>query len=165
MGLIKRPELLDSEHGVLDFDCGNETLNDWLRKRAFKNQKQGASKTFVVCDGKQVIGYFALATGSVERMNVPSSLSRNMPNPIPVIVLGRLAIDRRFHGEKLGSALLKDAIQRTIIISEHVGVKALLVHAISEEAKNFYLYHNFIESPLESMTLLLSMKNKERLTG
>jgi GNAT superfamily N-acetyltransferase len=86
-----------------------------------------------------------------------------MPNPIPIIVLGRLAIDRQSQGGKFGSALLKDAIQRTIHISENVGVKALLVHAISEEAKKFYLHHNFIESPLESMTLLLSMNNKKRL--
>ena len=163
MGSIKRPELLDSKHNVLDFNCGNETLNDWLKKRALKNQKQGASKTFVIYDGKQVVGYYALATGSVERISVPKSLARNMPNPIPVIVLGRLAIDKNFQGEKLGSALLKDAIQRTIYISENVGVKALLVHAISEEAKKFYLHHNFIESPIESMTLLLSMKNKKRL--
>ena len=164
MGSIKRPELLDSKHNVLDFNCGNETLNDWLKKRALKNQKQGASKTFVICDDKQVVGYYALATGSVERINVPKSLARNMPNPIPVIVLGRLAIDKKIQGEKLGSALLKDAIRRTIFISENVGVKALLVHAISEEAKRFYLHHNFIESPVESMTLLLSMNNKKRLT-
>jgi len=162
-GVIKRPELLGSKHNVLDFNCGNETLNDWLKKKALKNQKQGASKTFVICDGKQVVGYYALATGSVERINAPKSLTRNMPNPIPVIVLGRLAIDQQFHGKKLGSALLKDAIRRTIFVSENVGVKALLVHAISEEAKNFYLYHNFIESPIEPMTLLLSMNNKKKL--
>ena len=163
MGIIKRPALLDSTHNVLNFDCGNETLNIWLKKTALKNQKQAASKTFVICDNKQVIGYYALATCSIERINVPKSLTRNMPNPIPVIVLGRLAIDQQFHGEKFGSALLKDAILRTIYISENVGVKALLVHAISEEAKKFYLHHDFIESPIESMTLLLSMNNKKRL--
>jgi GNAT superfamily N-acetyltransferase len=162
-GVIKRPELLDSKHNILDFNCGNETLNDWLKKKALKNQKQGASKTFVICDGKLVVGYYALATGSVERINAPKSLTRNMPNPIPVIVLGRLAIDQQFHGKKLGSALLKDVIRRTIFVSDNVGVKALLVHAISEEAKRFYVHHNFIESPIESMTLLLSMNNKKKL--
>ena len=163
MGSINRPELLDKIHDIADFDCGNETLNDWLKKRALKNQNQGANKTFVICDGKQVIGYYALATGSIERINVPKSLTRNMPNPIPIIVLGRLAIDRQSQGGKFGSALLKDAIRRTIFVSDNVGVKALLVHAISEEAKRFYVHHNFIESPIESMTLLLSMNNKKKL--
>ncbi len=165
MGVVNKPELLNSNHTTADFNCDDVTLNEWLSKKALKNQKNKASQTFVICNDDKVIGYYALATGSVERMKAPKSLARNMPNPIPVIVLGRLAIDTEFHGRGLGSgsALLKDAIQRTIYISENVGVKALLVHAISDAAKSFYLHHNFIESPHESMTLLLSMSNSERL--
>ena len=163
MGVVKKPELLNNSHNTADFNCDDDTLNEWLSKKALKNQKNKASQTFVICNGDKVIGYYALATGSVERMNTPKSLARNMPNPIPVIVLGRLAIDNEFHGKGLGAALLKDAIQRTIYISENVGVKALLVHAVSDAAKSFYLHHNFIESPHKSMTLLLSMSNSHIL--
>ena len=163
MGVVNKPELLNSNRNTSDFNCDDATLNEWLSKKAFKNQKNKASQTFVICNDDKVIGFYALATGSVERMKTPKSLARNMPNPIPVIVLGRLAIDTEFHGRGLGAALLKDAIQRTIYISENVGVKALLVHAISDAAKSFYIHHNFIESPHESMTLILSMSNSDRL--
>lgn len=163
MGVVNKPELLNSNHNTEAFNCNDVTLNEWLSKKALKNQKNKASQTFVICNDDKVIGYYALASGSVERVKAPKSLVRNMPDPIPVIVLGRLAIDSESHGKGLGSALLKDAIQRTIYISENVGVKALLVHAISDAAKSFYIHHNFIESPHESMTLLLSMHNSNRL--
>ncbi len=163
MGVVNKPELLNNDHNTENFNCNDATLNEWLSKKALKNQKNKASQTFVICHDGKVIGYYALASGSIERVKTPKSFARNMPDPIPVIVLGRLAIDNEYHGKGLGSALLKDAIQRTIYISENVGVKALLVHAISDGAKSFYLHHNFIESPHESMTLLLSMSNSNRL--
>lgn len=159
MGIISKPELLTITHNIANFNCNNDTLNDWLKKRSFKNQKNGASRTFVIGNEKRVIGYYALATGSIERIKTPKSISRNMPSSIPVIILGRLAVDIQYHRKRLGVALLKDAILRTLLISENAGVKALLVHAISEEAKNFYRYHDFIETPSEPMTLLLSMKH------
>ena len=159
MGVISKPELLTITHNIADFDCNNDTLNDWLKKRSFKNQKNGASRTFVIGNEKRVIGYYALATGSIERIKTPKSISRNMPSSIPVIILGRLAVDIQYHGKRLGVALLKDAILRTLLISENAGVNALLVHAISEEAKNFYRHHDFIETLSEPMTLLLSMKH------
>ncbi len=163
MGVVSKPELLNGTHNTADFNCSDPILTEWLNKKALKNQKNKASQTFVICNDNNVIGYYALASGSVERVKSPKSLTRNMPDPIPVIVLGRLAVDSDNQGKGLGSALLKDAIQRTMYISEHVGVKALLVHAISDEAKSFYQYHNFIESPHESMTLLLSMSHSDRL--
>lgn len=160
MGKITAPALLTPSHEVLNFDSGNSTLDDWLIKRALKNQETGASRTFVVCeDGAVVIGYYALATGSIERISATGNFSRGMPDPIPVIILGRLAIDTRYQGKRLGAALLKDAMLRTLSISNNVGVRGLLVHAISDAAKQFYLQYGFQESPLEPMTLHLSIKN------
>ena len=158
MGKITAPDLLSPEHDLGSFNSGNATLDEWLLKRALKNQESGASKTFVVCDDNRVVGYYALATGSVERDIATGNFSRGMPEPIPVIVLGRLAIDQSYQGQQLGAALLKDAMLRTVTIANNVGVRGLLVHAISEDAKRFYLKYGFQESPMEPMTLLLSVK-------
>lgn len=147
-------------HELLNFNSGNSTLDDWLIKRSLKNQEIGASRTFVVCEnGAVVIGYYALATGSIERISANGNFSRGMPDPIPVIILGRLAIDAKYQGNRLGAALLKDAMLRTLSISSNVGVRGLLVHAISEDAKRFYLKYGFHDSPIEPITLLLSIKN------
>lgn len=158
MGKITAPDLLSPEHDLGSFNSGNATLDEWLLKRALKNQESGASKIFVVCDDNRVVGYYALATGSVERDIATGNFSRGMPEPIPVIVLGRLAIDQSYQGQQLGAALLKDAMLRTVTIANNVGVRGLLVHAISEDAKRFYLKYGFQESPMEPMTLLLSVK-------
>lgn len=163
MGGIKAPVVLDDTHELTLFDCGNPTLNEWLKKQSLRNQNSGASRTFVICQKKRVIGYYALASGSVERINAPGSIARNMPEPIPVTILGRLAIDQEFQSQRLGGHMLKDALLRTISVSKTVGIRAILVHAISEEAKSFYLNYGFIESPLNSMTLLLSIKKIKAL--
>ena len=159
MGVIRAPELLTADHNTSDFDCGLGVLNDWLRKTALKNQSANASRTFVVCKGDAVVGYYALSSGSVERIQAPKSLARNMPDPIPVTVLGRLAIDQQHQGLRIGSGLLKDAMLRTLVVSSHIGVKAMLVHAISDEAKQFYRQYGFTESPFNPMTLLLPVKH------
>ena len=160
MGKITAPTLLTPSHELISFNSGNSTLDDWLIKRALKNQETGASRTFVVCeDGRVVVGYYALATGSIERISATGNFSRGMPDPIPVIILGRLAIDTRYQGMRLGAALLKDAMLRTLSISNNVGLRGLLVHAISEDAKQFYLKYGFQESLIEPMTLLISIKN------
>ena len=159
MGKITAPALLNPDHNTSAFESGNTTLDEWLTKRALKNQDNGASRTFVICKGNQVIGYYAIATGSVERDLATGHFSRGMPEPIPVIVLGRLAIDKNYQGQRLGAALLKDVILRTVTIASNVGIRGLLVHAISEDAKRFYLKYGFQESPIEPMTLLLSINN------
>ena len=165
MGVISRPAALTEEHEVSGFDCGNEALNDWLIKRALKNQGSGASRTFVICRDGQVIGYHALASGSVERIIAPKSITRNMPESIPFMVLGRLAVDVTAQGERLGAALLKDALLRTLAVSKNVGVRAVLVHAISVEAKRFYLGYGFQESPIDPMTLLLPIRRMKKGVG
>lgn len=159
MGKLRAPEPLDPEHDVQTFDCGIDSLNQWIRRQAFKNQGSGASRTFVVCEDGKVIGYYALATGSVARQSTPGKIRRAMPDPIPVIVLGRLAIDRRKQRRGIGSALLRDALLRTYNVSTEIGVRALLVHALSEEAKGFYLRHGFQESPIEPLTLMLNIES------
>lgn len=161
MGVTTPPTLLNRVHDTSQFDCGNASLNEWLTKRALKNQNHGASHTFAVCQDNKVIGYYALATGSVERLSAPSGIARNMPEPIPVIVLGRLAVDIQYQGQRLGAALLKDALLRTLSISQNVGVRAVLVHTISEEARQFYLKYGFQISPSDPATLLLSTKHIE----
>ncbi len=159
MGEIAGPELLSTEHQLDQFDCGNKLLNDWLVKRAISNQKSGASRTFVICRRKQVVGYYALSSGSVERISVPKSISRNMPESVPVLVLGRLAIDESCQRKRLGASLLKNALLRTCHVSNSIGVRALLMHAISDQARRFYMNYGFIESPSDPMTLLLSVKH------
>ncbi|MCP4406743.1 MAG: GNAT family N-acetyltransferase [Gammaproteobacteria bacterium] len=163
MGISTAPAPLTGRHELSEFDCGNETLNDWLRKRALKNQNSGASRTFVTCQNNRVVGYYALASGSVERMASPKPIARNMPEPIPVMVLGRLAIDSNMQGQRLGSALLKDALLRTLSVSKNVGIRAILVHAISDNAKRFYMGYGFQISPIDSMTLMLPIRHIEGL--
>ena len=158
MGMITAPARLLPEHDIEEFNCGNDTLNDWLKKRALKNQNNGASRTFVVCQNSRVIGYYALASGSVERMAATKPVKRNMPEPIPVMVLGRLAIDIHQQGQSLGAALLKDALLRILSISRDVGIRAVLVHAISADAKHFYQRYGFQVSPIDPMTLMLSVQ-------
>jgi len=160
LGKIASPVLLHPDHKLQSFNCGNSTLDEWLVKRALKNHDSGASRTFVICDeGNSVIGYYALATGSIERDVATKNFSRSMPEPIPVIMLGRLAIDQNYQGKRLGAGLLKDAMVRTLAVTSTIGARGLLVHAISEEAKRFYLQYGFQESPVDSMTLMLSTKN------
>jgi len=123
-----------------------------------KNEVSGASRTFVICSEDNVVGYYALATGSVMRQQAPGKIKRAMPDPIPVMILGRLAVDRSQQGCGFGVGLLRDAILRTYNVSQHAGVRALLVHALSEPARDFYLRNGFLPSPIETMTLMLSIQ-------
>ncbi|OBX03099.1 GCN5 family acetyltransferase [Gallibacterium genomosp. 3] len=155
--MYSAPELLQSHHHVNLFDCGEEVLNLWLKHNALKNQQSHASRTFVICKENVVVGFYALAAGSVTHQLVSSALRRNMPEPIPVIVLGRLAIDVKYQGQKLGAALLKDAVLRAKIVAEQVGVKALLVHALNDNVRQFYLNYGFQSSPIDDRLLMLKL--------
>lgn len=159
MGEITPPEPIKTAHIIETFACGIPVLDEWLKRRALKNEVSGASRTFVVCHDRQVVGYYALATGSVEHRDAPTKMRRNMPDPVPVIVLGRLAVDQQWQHASLGRSLLKDAVLRSLAVSQHAGVKALLVHALSENAKTFYMYHGFLESSLDPMTLVVSLQD------
>ncbi|WP_033568480.1 GNAT family N-acetyltransferase [Dickeya undicola] len=156
---ITAPELLLPQHAVVDFHCSEPSLNEWLKRKALKNQTLGASRTFVVCEAgtQRVVGFYALASGSIQRQVAPGAFRRNMPDPIPVLVLGRLAVDERYQRMGIGAGLLKDAVLRSRNVAEQVGNKALLVHALSDEAKAFYQYWGFIPSEIQEHTLLLSL--------
>jgi GNAT superfamily N-acetyltransferase len=154
---IRPPEKLSSEHDLAQFRCGEPTLDDWLRKPALQNEESGASRTYVACVGKRVVGYYALAAGAVAHAEAPGRVRRNMPDPVPVMVIGRLAVDQTTQGQALGPALLRDAVLRTVQAAEIAGIRAILVHAISERAKRFYEKWGFIVSPVEPMTLMITL--------
>ncbi len=156
---LAAPVLLSSSHGVSEFDCGTEPLSLWLRKHALKNQTSNASRTYVVCQGDIVAGYYALASGSVDHDAATGRVKRNVPDPIPVLVLGRLAVDRRFAGRGIGSGMLADAMRRTVQVSEIVGIRALLVHAKTDEARQFYLTRGFAASPIQPLTLMVTVRD------
>lgn len=151
------PVLLNVSHEIEGFRCTEPELENWLKQRARKNQQDGASRCFVVCDGSAVVGYYALAAGSVLHTQTPGNIRRNMPDPIPVVVLGRLAVHTQYAGQGIGAGLLKDAVLRALRLSQEMGIRALLCHAINDEAKRFYLHHGFIESPIEPLTVMLNL--------
>jgi len=155
--MLSAPQPLADRHRLAAFDSGEPALDDWLKRRAARNQANGSSRTYVVCEGDAVIGYYCLAAGAIGRAEAPSTLKRNPPDPVPVLVLGRLAIHRDHHHQGIGTALLNDAIGRAIQAAEIAGVTALLVHAISEPARRFYLSRGFVESPIRPMTLCLML--------
>ena len=154
---LSAPEPLADRHWIDVIDCTEAGLAQWLKQRARRNQREGASRTFVVCEGRRVIGYYCLAAGAIAHAAAPGNVRRNMPDPVPVMVLGRLAVDSGWLGRGVGQGLLKDAILRTIRVAREAGVRALLAHAVSPAAKAFYLKHGFRESPIEPLTVMLNV--------
>lgn len=154
---VSQPLPISSEDDVSQFDCGEESLNDWLRQLALKSEGASA-RTYVVRDRVRVVGYYCLATGGVSRSNVPRRIRHGLPDPVPVMVLGRLAVDLRHQHAGIGGGLLKDALLRTLQVSEQVGVRALLVHAINDAAKAFYAAYDFVEFPAGTRTLFLPLE-------
>lgn len=152
------PAPITSVHELADFDSGELSLDEWLKKRALKNHAAGASRCFVLCAGASVIGYYSLSAGAISHEAAPKAMRRNMPDPLPVILLSRLAVDRRYHNQGLGRSLLRDAMLRAVNVAGDAGVFAILVHAISDQAKRFYLSRGFVESPLQPMTLLMTLE-------
>lgn len=165
-GELTAPEHLTADHHVSVFDCGVPELDDWLKRRALANEETGASRTYVVCAAGRVVGYCALATGGVALTLAPGRVRRNMPDPVPVMILGRLAIDRNWQGRNLGASLLRDAIVRTLQAAEIGGIRAILVDAISEDAKRFYERHGFRGSPVDPMILMITVADaRKALSG
>ncbi|MDQ5908244.1 MAG: hypothetical protein QG599_335 [Pseudomonadota bacterium] len=155
--MFSAPELLNSGHRISDFSCGESALDDWLKRRALANQQVGASRTFVIQVEGRVVGFYALAAGAVNSEQAPGRIRRNMPNPIPLMVLGRLAVDRVWQQHGLGPVLLGDALRRTLRVAKEAGVRALMVQAMSEVVKTFYLKFGFVESPQDPLLLFLRL--------
>ena len=157
---LHAPQPLTADHQTDAFKCGETSLDEWLKRRALLNQANGASRTFVVVDDNHVVmGYYALAAGAVHHQDATRSIRQNMPDPLPVMVLARLAVDLRAQGIQLGAGLLRDAVERSLAVAQNAGVRALLVHALHERAKQFYLYFGFQASPVHPLTLMLRLKS------
>ncbi len=159
---LAAPVPMADHHDATEFDSGVPELDGWLRKRARANQADGASRTFVVCEDSRVVAYYALASGSVLHAEAPGRFRRNMPDPIPVAILGRLAIDRNWQGRGLGRALVRDAGLRLLNAADILGIRGLLVHAISEDARAFYLALGFTPSRSGPMTLMVGLHDLNR---
>lgn len=151
------PEPLATTHRTEDFDSGVASLDDWLKRRALPNQVSGASRTFVLCEQERVVGYYALASSAIRVQSATGRFRRNMPDPIPVVVLARLALARSHQGAGLGRALFQDAARRVINAADAIGIRGMIVHALSEEAKVFYLRLGLLPSPFEPMTLMVTL--------
>ncbi|AIP97897.1 GNAT family N-acetyltransferase [Salmonella enterica] len=156
--MISAPEPLHAGHVLTSFCCGVDSMDNWLKQRAMKNQVTGASRTFVCCDNNsKVQAYYSLASSAVMANTAPGRFRRNMPDPIPVVVLGRLAVDQSLHGQGVGRALMRDAGLRVIQVAETIGIRGMLVHALSDEAREFYLKVGFEPSPMDPMMLMVTL--------
>ncbi len=159
------PEPLAPHHKIDRFESGEPSLDAWLGRRARANQISGASRTFVLCDDDRVIGYYALASGSADAVEAPGRFRRNMPQPIPVIILARLAIDREFHGRGLGRALLRDAGMRAMQAAETIGIRGIVVHAISDKARAFYTALGFEAARSDPLFLFMTLSDVRTAFG
>lgn len=158
----RRPEPITDAHDVSRFDCGNETLNTWLRSRALDNERRRATRTFVATRDLQVIGYYSLAVSALHRQAATGRIRRNMPEPIPSMLLARLAVDTDAQREGIGRHLLRDAMLRTLQAAEIAGIRILLVHAVDEQAKAWYRQFDFEESPTDPLQLMLLLDDLRR---
>jgi GNAT superfamily N-acetyltransferase len=160
---LQAPVLLTAAHQLTDFDCGEPSLNDWLKRRALANTVSGATRTYVACEGDPttggVAGYYALAAGDVSAALVPGKIKRNMPDPVPVVLLARLAVDRRWQGKQLGRSLFRNAVQRVLQAADQIGIRAIVVQAISEDARRFYLAMGFDPCPGDPRMLVVTLKD------
>ena len=154
-----RPEPLAEPHDLSAFVSGVDVLDEWLRRRARANQVSGASRTFVVTEDGKVVAYYALASGAITAAESVGRFRRNMPDPIPVAVLGRLAVDQTRQGRGLGRALFRDCALRVAQAADTIGIRGIVVHAMSEQAEHFYLAIGVDSSPADPMTLVVSLSD------
>jgi GNAT superfamily N-acetyltransferase len=148
------------------FDCGKPSLNDWLRRFALTNQQNDSARTFVLHRASTVVGYYSLSAGSVRKEESPARIAKGLAkHPIGVILLPRLAVDRTEHGAGLGKTLLVDALTRALIAADAIGARAILVHAMDDEAAAFYKKFSFEPSPLDPKQLMLLMKDLRATLG
>jgi GNAT superfamily N-acetyltransferase len=165
-GVDDRPQVakLAKSHDINAFSCGSEPLDSYLKRYALGSQSAGAANTYVAAAGSRVVGYYSLSTASVQYADAPERLRKGLArHPVPVILLGRLAVDRAWQGRGLGAALLQDALRRVLAASDVVGLRALMVHAKDDAARRFYQHFDFDPSPLEPLQMFLLVKDIARL--
>lgn len=152
--------VLNYDHEVDGFDCGVDALNEWLTKRAFQAQQSRSARTFVLSQGKKVIAYYALSTGSLDNADVGGRLTKGLgKHPVPVVLLSRLGVDRQFQGNELGRYMLQDALIRVLNAAEQLGIRAVQVHPVNEDAKRFYMKFGFREIGEPEYGLYLLLKD------
>lgn len=164
---ISKPAALKAGHDVAGFACGRAQIDDWLKNRAKKAIESDTARTYVVCRGtRRVVGYYALAAGAVARESAPSALSRNAPDPVPVIILARLGVHEDEQGRGIGRDLLADAMRRALQAARIIGARALLIHALDAEAARFYAGLGFarLKGP-EETTFFVTMKEMRDALG
>ncbi|MBF0118703.1 MAG: GNAT family N-acetyltransferase [Desulfobacterales bacterium] len=161
------PVPLSKLHLLEDFDCGNIVLNEWLIRFAWQNNQANAAKTFVVCDELKVVGYYSLAVGSIEYNEVvPSRIKKGLAHHnIPVVILARLAVDLKYQKCGVGKGLLKDALLRTLNISEHIGIRAVFVNAKNDQARKFYQSNDFEPYPYDPLKLILLLSDIKKINS
>jgi predicted N-acetyltransferase YhbS len=158
---LRRGELFDPAHRDVErFDSGVQELDEWLRSTAIVAAAAGTTATYVLRRGDRIIGYYALAMGSVEHSGSSSRLRRGQPDPVPVLLLARLALDRSEHGKGLGADLLRDALLRAITGAREYGARAIIVDAVDEQAAAFYRHYGFL--PLAGQRLYRRISDLER---
>ena len=164
MSAERRVEKLRPDHPMAGFDCSKEELNRYLLRYAWINQQAGAAQTYVGLVGDALIGYYTLAVGQVSREEAPQRLIKGLArHPVPIMLLARLAVDKRWHGQGVGRALLKDAMQRTLQAADIAGIRAFAVHAKDDEARKFYERFDFIPSPTDPLHLFVLLKDVRRV--
>lgn len=157
-GELSPPQILNETHVLDGFDCGKEALNIWLREHALANQKADYTKVMVVTTGANVVGFYGLAISSVHREDAPKKIRpQPAPKEIPCLLLGQLAVDKRWHGKGIGLGLLKDALIRAARIAEEAGMRAVVVNALDEDAGKFWTSVGFIASKKDSQTYFRSI--------
>ncbi len=163
---LSAPQPLDTHHRLEVFDCGKPALTDWLQRHARQAQGSGSARTFVVCDGERVAGYFSLTVGQIDTIEAPERIRRGMGQyPIPLVILARLAVDLDYQGQGLGFSMLQDAIRRTLAIAGQAGIRALLTHPIDGGAEAFYRRFGFEPTPENDRQLILLLKDARRFAG
>jgi GNAT superfamily N-acetyltransferase len=163
---IKIPAPLSANHCLDNFDCGNSLLNEWLSRYSLVNQQSHAARTFVVSDHSRVIGFYSLAVGSVQFEDAPARAKKGPArHPIPIMILARLAVDKSYQECGIGAGLLKDALLRTILVSEHAGVRAVFVNSKNEGARSFFRRYGFEPSLVDPLWLMLPGKDIKKSLG
>lgn len=166
MTILIPPEPLTGDHRVDDFSCGEELMDAWLKRRALPNQSTGATRTYVVTDqDRNVVGFYSLATGAILPVSATGRFRRNMPDPIPIIVLARLAVDCHYQGQGLSRALVGDAIRRVLIAADLVGIRGIVVHALNEGLRDFYTNLGFSVSPVDDLLMMVTLHDLRSVLG
>jgi GNAT superfamily N-acetyltransferase len=153
-----RPSALSEGADTVAFNCGDDLCDSWLRHRAAASRDSGLS-TFAVTDGDRIAGYYCLGTGAVERARTSRRRARRAAEPVPTMIVPRLAVDQKYHGRGVGALLVRDAVMRTLTVSRMVGVRIVLAHAPNADARSFYRHFGFVPASFDPLVVLLRVKD------